>query len=143
MKLIHSTCVHMNGRGLLLRGPSGCGKSDLALRLIMKGARLVADDYVYVGADKGALYAAVPDEIRGKIEVRGVGIMSLPHTAVSRVVAVVDLGPEAIERLPQAMEEMIEMVPLPCFRLNPFEDSSVEKIFMMLRQWPMEGSEFR
>jgi hypothetical protein len=133
MKLIHATCVCIFDLGVLLRGPSGCGKSDLALRLIMKGARLVADDYVYVSAEKGALYAAAPEEIYGKLEVRGVGIVSLPFTRVSRVAAIADLAGEGIERLPPPLEEVIEGVALPCFRLNPFESASVEKLLMLLR----------
>ena len=40
---IHATTVAIGGRGVLISGPSGSGKSDLALRLIDRGAVLVAD----------------------------------------------------------------------------------------------------
>jgi HPr kinase/phosphorylase len=133
MKLIHATCVLIDGCGLLLRGPSGSGKSDLALRLIGRGARLVGDDYVYVGAENGSLYAAAPHEIEGRIEVRGVGIMAVPYTTVCRVTAVIDLSGEKIERLPLPVTEILEGVALPAFRLDPFEAAACEKALMMLQ----------
>ena len=143
MKLIHSTCIQMDGIGVLLRGPSGSGKSDLALRLVMRGARLVADDYVYVGSDNGMLYATAPDEIRGKLEVRGIGILSMPHSLVCRVAAVVDLDGGDIDRLPGPAEVSLENVSLPCFRINPFEVSSGEKLLMILRAGFKEGQSIR
>jgi len=42
--LVHATAVAIDGGAVLLRGPPGCGKSDLALRLIDRGAQLIADD---------------------------------------------------------------------------------------------------
>ena len=57
----------------LLRGPSGCGKSDLALRLIDRGARLVADDRVVLTVEDGAVVAAAPPPLAGLLEVRGLG----------------------------------------------------------------------
>ena len=41
---IHASCVAVRGEGVLILGASGQGKSDLALRLIDRGATLVADD---------------------------------------------------------------------------------------------------
>src|SRR3546814_13743382 len=41
---IHASCVAAGNGGVLILGNSGQGKSDLALRLIDRGARLVADD---------------------------------------------------------------------------------------------------
>ena len=89
--LVHGSCVGIGGRGVLLRGPPGGGKSDLALRLIDGGAVLVADDQVALTARDGALFAAPPETIAGKIEARGIGIMNLPHDAEARVALVIDL----------------------------------------------------
>lgn len=132
MKLVHATCVKMGDVGIMLRGASGSGKSDLALRLINRGARLIGDDYVYVGCEDGRLYAAAPHEISGKIEVRGVGIAVVPFDRVARIAAVIDLQNERVERLPQQSETMIETVALPCFKLMPFEDSACEKVALLV-----------
>ena len=41
--LVHATALDIAGLGVLILGTSGAGKSDLALRLILDGALLVAD----------------------------------------------------------------------------------------------------
>ncbi len=45
-KILHGTLVDVFGIGLLLTGPPGIGKSELALALVDRGHRLVADDVV-------------------------------------------------------------------------------------------------
>jgi HPr kinase/phosphorylase len=47
-KVIHGTLVDVFGIGLLLTGPPGIGKSELALTLVDRGHRLVADDLVRI-----------------------------------------------------------------------------------------------
>jgi serine kinase of HPr protein (carbohydrate metabolism regulator) len=74
---IHATCVAIGGQGVLIMGPSGIGKSDLALRLIDRGATLVSDDYTEIELVEGALTGRPPATIAGKIEVRGVGIVTM------------------------------------------------------------------
>ena len=58
---LHGTAVacRLNGvwRGVWITGPSGAGKSDVALRLMARGWRLVADDYAHVFASGGAVWA--------------------------------------------------------------------------------------
>ncbi|MEG1030073.1 MAG: serine kinase, partial [Brevundimonas sp.] len=82
MQPIHATAVACRTaagwRGVLIQGPSGVGKSDLALRLIGQGWRLIADDWTHLWASDGALYAATPAVIAGRIEVRGLGIVAAP-----------------------------------------------------------------
>lgn len=43
-KIIHGVFMEVMGIGVLLTGPSGIGKSELALELISRGHRLIADD---------------------------------------------------------------------------------------------------
>jgi serine kinase of HPr protein (carbohydrate metabolism regulator) len=88
--LLHATCVAIDGRGVLIMGPSGAGKSDLGLRLIDQGATLVADDCTLVRDVGGDLLARAPANIAGRIEVRGVGIVTMSYVedvAISLVVA--------------------------------------------------------
>ncbi|MGB0631537.1 MAG: HPr kinase/phosphorylase [Alphaproteobacteria bacterium] len=99
---IHASCVAFGEIGLLLRGASGAGKSDLALRLIDCGAMLVADDRVALTEKAGRVLAMPPPALAGRLEVRGVGIFSLPHLDGVPVRLICDLeNPAAIERLPE------------------------------------------
>jgi hypothetical protein len=109
---IHASCVVL-GRagepfgaphdlGVLILGESGAGKSDLALRLIANGAMLVADDRcdLFVSAD--VLHARVPPKLQGMIEIRGAGIVNLPHRTCARIgLAVRLVPPGTISRLPE------------------------------------------
>lgn len=76
---IHASCVAIGDAGVLIEGPSGSGKSDLALRLIDRGAILVSDDYTDLFRNDGRLTARAPATIAGQIEVRAIGIETLPH----------------------------------------------------------------
>ena len=97
---IHATTVEQDGRALLLVGPSGSGKSDLALRLLDRGYRLVSDDRTLLRKDGTRLVASAPATIAGRMEVRGIGIVSVEAAPDSPVVLVVDLSGEG-ERLPE------------------------------------------
>jgi hypothetical protein len=115
-------------RAILISGPSGAGKSDLALRLIGRGWRRVADDAVHVFASGEALYATAPDTIAGRIEVRGVGIIGSATRDVVRLVLAVELGGPAPERLPDPETRVLAGRTLPRLRLAGFEASAVEKV---------------
>src|SRR5690606_31025793 len=122
MLRLHATCIVIDGRGVLLRGPSGSGKSDLALRLIDGGARLVSDDQVMLTETAGVLRAAPPPAIAGRMEVRGLGIVSLGHLPEAEIVLLVDLvvGTE-VERLPEPRTCRIGGVDVRVLALAPFE----------------------
>jgi serine kinase of HPr protein (carbohydrate metabolism regulator) len=124
---IHATAVAIGGRAVLLVGPSGSGKSDLALRLIDRGAALIADDRVALTRVGDHLTAAPPPMIAGLIEVRGVGLITVPHVAGVRVALVVDLT-APIDRLPQAMTREVAGVALPAVALAAFEASAPLKV---------------
>ncbi|MDP6707524.1 MAG: HPr kinase/phosphatase C-terminal domain-containing protein [Alphaproteobacteria bacterium] len=129
MILAHATCVDLDGGAVLLRGASGSGKSDLALRLIDAGAVLVADDQVRLECRDGRLFASPPAALAGLLEVRGLGIVRLPHRADAWVRLVVDLvAPGDVERLPEDEEVEIAGVALPRVALAPFEASAMAKL---------------
>ncbi len=142
MQTIHATAVAIGNRCVLLRGPSGAGKSDLALRLIDGGATLVADDQTELIREQGDLVARCPSAIAGKIEVRGVGILTLPYVSPATVSMVVNLvAPEEVERLPETacVELLGEQVRL--VSLAPFEASAPAKVRSALNSvdWDCAG----
>ena len=114
--------------GVLITGPSGAGKSDLALRLIGRGWRLVADDYSHVFASAGALYATAPPRIAGRIEARGLGIVAVPHLGLVRLVLTVDCVDQAPERLPEPDRVPFAGLDLPRLKVIARHASAVEFI---------------
>ena len=133
-RLIHATCVAIDGRGVLLRGASGSGKSDLALRLIDGGAKLVSDDQVRIAGVGRDLIACAPRTIAGKIEVRGIGIVPIEAKAAAPVALVVELTPRAqIERMPRPQSWRCLGRSVPKIRLDPFEASAPAKLRLAVR----------
>jgi HPr kinase/phosphorylase len=113
---IHASAVLVGARAVLIRGPSGSGKSRLALALIeasnsgtLRFARLVADDRVYLEAAGGRLQARPPEALAGLIEVRGAGLLRLPHEASAVVGLVVDLAADGASRLPLPAQRKAEI----------------------------------
>jgi serine kinase of HPr protein (carbohydrate metabolism regulator) len=140
LPLIHASVVAIGGQGVLIRGGSGAGKSDLALRLIDAGAVLVADDYCEAEALDGRLVTRPPPAISGKLEVRGFGIVEMPHLPSATIGLIVDLVPEAdIERLPDPHTDgtdVIDGVRIPRLRLDPTRASAPAKVRLALRTPP-------
>ena len=130
MVMVHATCIAFDGHGILLRGPSGSGKSDLALRVIDRGAQLVADDQVILVRDGPHMIASAPTSLYGLIEIRGLGIMRMVDVpAEARIALVADMTePHAIDRLPGQRHCDIDGVSLPWLMLAPFEASAPAKL---------------
>lgn len=117
MCMIHGCCLLLadagtafgapEDTGLLLVGESGAGKSDLALRLMERGAMLVADDQVELSARSGRLFGSAPETIAGLLEVRRVGIIRVPYAREAAICIAIALdspgipaGPADKPRLP-------------------------------------------
>lgn len=130
--LLHASCVAIGGRAVLLAGRSGTGKSDLALRLIDRGAVLVSDDYTEVRRRDRKLYATPPARIAGKIEVRGIGIVEMPHLAEAEVTLLIDLD-GAVERMPEAATRRLAGIDVPVAALAPLEASAPIKVELLLK----------
>jgi serine kinase of HPr protein (carbohydrate metabolism regulator) len=128
---LHASTVAINGRAVLIEGVSGAGKSDLALRLIDRGATLVSDDYTVVTRRKdGALTASPPATIAGRMEVRGIGILPLPHVVDVPVALIVRLAPP--DRMPDPERRAVAGVAVPVIAVSGFEGSAPFKVELAL-----------
>ncbi|MDZ7588298.1 MAG: HPr kinase/phosphatase C-terminal domain-containing protein [Parasphingorhabdus sp.] len=131
---IHASCVSIGGAAVLLLGPSGAGKSDLALRLIDRGAMLVADDQVQLSTTQGQLLARPPANISGMIEVRNLGIFHMEHEANVPVKLAITLD-DAAPRYPLDRQTMAFCgIPVPHARINSHTQSAPIKVEMALKR---------
>ncbi len=129
----HGTTVTISGYGVMFCGPSGSGKSDLALRLIDAGAKLIADDRTVLSVTENHIIASSPDSLRGKLEVRGLGIIDVAFQETTRLDLVVDLTQlDRIERLPEPDHYDYEGVKIPRIQLCAFEASVQAKLRLAL-----------
>lgn len=126
----HGTALRWLEHGVLLLGSSGAGKSDLALRLIDRGADLVADDLVRIEARGGRLIAKA-QAAPGLIELRGQGIFRLPALAETVLDFAIELGPVG-DRLPAPGLFTIAGLALPCHRLDPRASSAAARLRVLL-----------
>jgi HPr kinase/phosphorylase len=75
---LHGVFMEIYSIGVLITGESGSGKSELALELISRGHRLVADDapeFTQIAPD--VLDGTCPELIQDMLEVRGLGVLNI------------------------------------------------------------------
>jgi serine kinase of HPr protein (carbohydrate metabolism regulator) len=129
---VHATAVARDGRAVLICGVSGSGKSDLALRLIDRGFTLVSDDRTIVRKDGGRVVASAPDTIRGKLEIRGIGIVEMPEVQDIPVALVVELT-SGMERLPDDSRERSYLgLAVPLVTIDARSASAAAKVALAL-----------
>ena len=74
----HGVMVQVHGEGLMITGESGIGKSEVALELVKRGHRLVADDAVEIRRmNRNWLEGRAPKMIRYLMELRGLGLIDV------------------------------------------------------------------
>lgn len=130
---VHASTVSIGGRAVLISGRPGTGKSDLALRLIDRGAVLVSDDYTIVTRSGKKLLASAPETIRGRIEIRGIGLVDMPHETAVPVALVIDID-EAVPRMPEPdRTRLIADIAVPLFAMAAYEASAPIKVEQMLK----------
>ena len=147
--IVHGTAVALGDRAALLRGASGRGKSDLALRAIglptsrflESPIELVADDQVVVCRQGQQLMVSPPAGLEGLIEVRGLGVMTVPHRPSARLSVLVDLvEARSVERMPDPWPvDALLGVSLPVMRLAAFEAAAPLKLALALTAEPWQG----
>jgi len=138
MDNIHASCVSWQDKGIMLLGKSGLGKSDLCLRLIQNHeALLVADDRAILNVSHETIIVSAPDNLKGMLEVRGVGILQAPHCDNCSLNIVVELLPDstAVERFPDNDFWIYNNIKVPLIRLYAFDVSAANKIIAAV-SWP-------
>jgi HPr kinase/phosphorylase len=76
--VVHGTLVDVYGVGLLFTGRSGIGKSEIALDLVERGHRLVADDTVLITRrSEDVILGRGHEHLQHFMEIRGVGIVNV------------------------------------------------------------------
>ena len=86
---LHGVFMEIYSIGVLITGEAGSGKSELALELLSRGHRLVADDapeFTQIAPD--VLDGTCPELLQDLLEVRGLGVLNIREmfgdTAVKR-----------------------------------------------------------
>ena len=128
--LYHATALVVGDTGLLLLGESGSGKSTLAAALITRGGQLIADDEVHLSTAGGLLVASPPASLAGIIELRGFGLVRLPHLASHPLHLVVRCQTQPPERLPEPETTTLLGLTLPIITLNPVATHSAECLML-------------
>ena len=77
---LHGSLADVFGVGLFFTGQSGIGKSECVLDLVERGHRLVADDLVIATRRGNDVLIGRGHELqRHHMEIRGVGLIDVPH----------------------------------------------------------------
>ena len=99
--------MEIYGEGVLIQGESGVGKSEVAIELIQRGHRIIADDAVEIKVtNHNTLIGNAPELIRHYMELRGIGVVDVRSLFGMRVTK---------------MEQEIELV----VTLEPWDDHAV------------------
>jgi HPr kinase/phosphorylase len=111
---LHGVFVEIYSIGVLITGESGSGKSELALELVTRGHRLVADDapeFTQIAPD--VLDGTCPDLLQDLLEVRGLGVLNVRQmfgdTSVKKnkyLRLIVHLTKPALEPQPAGLERL-------------------------------------
>ena len=134
LKRIHSTSVVIDDNGVLILGDSGSGKSDLALRLIDNGATLISDDVSICRKNSNNIYLYCPPEIKGLLEVREIGIITVPFVEKIKLRLVVNLKSNNNERFPKDSCFRILGIKIPIINIDGKNSSAVAKIKVKLNE---------
>jgi|TARA_X000000368_G_C22571336_1_gene510880 serine kinase of HPr protein (carbohydrate metabolism regulator) len=134
IKRLHATSVAMEDNGVAIFGDPGSGKSDLALRLIDSGATLISDDItVFSKLEKNINLFGI-ENTKGLLEVREVGIITVPYVEGIKLKLVVRLTDKVIERIPKKNQINLLGLKFPKLEINGKNSSSVAKVKVKLNE---------
>jgi len=131
---MHSSSIVIDDNGVLILGDSGSGKSDLALRLIDNGATLISDDVSICKKNLNNIYLYCPPEIKGLLEVREIGIITVPFVERIKLKLVVNLKSKNNKRFPEDNYFKILGIKVPLINIDGKNSSAVAKIKVKLNE---------
>ena len=131
----HATSIVLEDAGLMITGPSGIGKSDLALRLIDNGATLISDDITMCKKVGNDLRLFAPKNTKGLLEVREIGIINVPYVENVRLLLIISLSKNNVNRVPKKRYKIINGIKVPVFGLYGNHPSAVVKIKVKLNEF--------
>ena len=73
----HGVLMDIDGVGVMIKGSSGIGKSEIALELLRRGHRIVADDIVVIKRIGNMLDGSANPLVKNFMELRGVGLVNI------------------------------------------------------------------
>jgi len=77
-EILHGVFMEVISVGVLITGKSGLGKSELALELVSRGHRLIADDAPeFARLAPETVDGTCPDILKDFLEVRGLGVLNI------------------------------------------------------------------
>jgi serine kinase of HPr protein (carbohydrate metabolism regulator) len=139
---LHASCVVVGEAGLLIRGASGSGKSSLARQIVLEGerggrfARLVSDDRVRIANRNGRVLAGAVAAIAGRIEARGIGLLTLPYEEAAIIRWVIDLADHP-PRLPKETETAITLCGVALPRIQTLLEPGVAQALLLRLHHPL------
>ena len=117
--ILHGVFIEVFGIGTLLTGPSGIGKSELALELVTRGHRLIADDAIEFYAPKPeTVMGKCPELLRDFLEVRGLGVLNIRSIFGDNAIS-----PDCKLGLVVDLQKFSDKDEKPCYRLDESQRS--------------------
>jgi HPr kinase/phosphorylase len=115
---LHGVFLEVMGVGIFITGESGSGKSEVALELLSRGHRLIADDAVeFARTGPDVLIGRCPRMLRDFLEVRGLGILNVramfgdtavrPEKTLRLIVRLQPLTPERMAKVDRLQAEQM------------------------------------
>lgn len=132
----NATSIFFQGCGILITGKPGSGKSSLALALLDKGAQLISDDITCLNVCDRKLMALPPSLIAGGLEVRGLGLVSIPNSLKKpvQIHMLIELNEGKSERCPADFQYVsVHGIKIPAFQFKMFEFALTNKVIMAIK----------
>ncbi len=130
--ILHGVFLEISGLGVLLSGTAGVGKGELALELITRGHRLIADDAPEFTRLADKVTGSCPALLQGFLEVRALGILNIAALFGTQSIATqAELG--LIVQLAQPDESMAHTIDNPAIGMRAVFDVQIPQTVLQTR----------